>query len=70
LPPGDYAFVVVSLSGASPFRAVVNCSDQQTVVSAAPSIEHGTVIRDIDMPSLEKKIGNQLRALYEGASKK
>jgi hypothetical protein len=69
LPAGTYVFIVTSLSGASPFRVVVNCSDQQTIVNAGSSGSKGIQIREIELGEAGNKLLDQFQQIAKKSGK-
>jgi len=60
LPPLDYIVVVQSYKGASNFRVVVTCGDQQSLSAAGTKIS-GTSLREIEESSATRKIADRIK---------
>ena len=65
LPPGDFLLVISSFKGSSSFRAVVNCSDQQSVT--AGGVSSSPVLQDSELGATGQRIADQLRKIASRA---
>ena len=63
LPSGTFVFIVTSLQGGSPFRVVVNCTDQQNINAAGATSRGGIEIREIEIGAAENYLLDQFHDL-------
>ena len=63
LPPGDFLVAVSSFEGASPFRVVVNCANQETISTLASS--QASELKEVELDAKGKKALQKLRVMSE-----